>query len=447
MFRALGNIAIILLICFAATGISINSCPVLDTSSSALNDEITDILLVTNDQVEQLYNPNNITVKYKANKDVVLDFSEDYLLKATIYRDDEIYKTHYMHKIDSNKPLAIEITEDTPYSVSVDISQNKLKLPNGSYSFSIVPNISDSEYSVAPLMLNISYESNARYIPATNNVPENKMPLTLYFSDTENSIEQLIGVTRYVDYNKKPLTTLIEELRKGPSLQLGLSLNPPIGVYNYISIKGSTAYVDLPSKEKIYTQDPVKSEIAMNSFIKSITSFENIDKIRFLVDYNKADIFFNGNTITKAIEEDNSNKAYLAYNTTSRYFLVDCSVKEITEESTVQKKAHAIFKTLKEDKYYGLSNTIPDNVELIDYKINDNTIALNFNSEFVNAYEKNENLQRLMLDSIIYSFTSIDDIDDVLMSVDNKPIYTFSGVDLSSPLGRPLYINPETESE
>jgi len=445
MFKVLGNLVIILLICVTAAGISINFCPAIKADFPAYSGDITDISLVTIDQIDQIENPNYISLKYTANKDVTLTFTEDYMLKATVYKDSKVYKTHYLHKIGNREELNLELTKDTPYSLSIDISQEKLKLPNGHYSITIVPNMSNSEYTVAPLVLNVDYMSDATYIAATNEIPENKMPLTLYFSDVDNSIEQLIGITRFVEKNSKRITTLLNELRKGPSIELGLDMNSPIGECNYISIKNSIAYIDLPSDDSLYTNDSVKSEIAMNSYIKSISQFSEVDKIKFLVDYNKADIFFNGKTITNPINKSTNNKAYLAYNTSSRYFLVDCSIRTLTEESTTAEKVTEIFKTLKEGKYEGLSNTIPSDVNLLDFKLTDNILYLNFSSNFANAYNENVNLQRLMLDSILFSFTSIEDVDFVSISTNMNPITSFAGIDISSPLARPLYINPETE--
>ncbi|WIV13552.1 GerMN domain-containing protein [Proteiniborus sp. MB09-C3] len=440
MLKAIGNLLIILLICIGASGISIFYSPILDESITMHenNEEIT--LLATSEADDILLNPESIYIKYKTNKNAILIFNENHQFTARIYKDEEIYKVHNIYH---NSPTQVEFTKDTPYSVNIDISKKTLDLPNGEYKIEIIPNIIDNPINIEPLTFNIKYLSDVPYIPATSNIPDGKIALNLHFLDAKNSVKQLIGITRFIDDTKRPLTTLMEELKKGPAFELGLNMNPIIGAYNYVSLKGNTAYVDLPSKESMYTEDIERSEAAMNAFIKSLSSYPGVDNVRFLVDYNRAKTFFNDQDVTKSFTINNENKAFLAYDSPNRYFLVECNIEGFTEEMAIEDKVILIFNSLQNSNYDYLSSTVPSEVKLLSSRLENDVLVVIFNSSFLNAYNSNDNLNRMMLDSVILSFTSLKEVNKVKILVDGETVNNFAGLNLYNEIARPLFINPE----
>lgn len=440
MFKAIGNLLIILLICIGASGISVFYSPILEQSFAEQNNN-NEITLVASSEVDKLlFNPDNIYIKYKTDKNVLFDFNEEHQFTATIFKDGEVYK---VHNIINDTPAQVEFTKDTPYSVDIDISQKKLDIPNGEYIIEIVPNIINDLYNTEPLVLNVKYLSAVPYISATNTIPDGKMALNLYFLDITNSVEQLIGITRFIDNTNKPMTAIVEELKKGPAFELGLNMNPIIGDYNYVTLKGTTAYVDLPSKESIYTEESERSVAAMNTLIKSLASYPGVDNVRFLVDYNRAKTFFNDKDITKPFTINNENKAFLAYDSSNRYFLVECDIEGVTEDMTIENKADLIFNSLQNSKCDYLSPTIPSDIKLLSSRLENDVLIINFSSNFLNAYNNDNNLNRMMLDSILFSFTSIKEVNKVKILVDGEMITSFADFNLSTEVMRPLFLNPE----
>ncbi|SCG83823.1 hypothetical protein DW1_2259 [Proteiniborus sp. DW1] len=440
MLKAIGNLLLILLICVGASGISIFYSPVLEQSISLDDNSEELVLMASSDVDEALLNPSSIYIKYKTNKNVLLNFNEDFQFIAKIYKGNKIYKTHDIHH---NGPAQIEFTKDTPYTVEIDISKSNLDLPNGEYKIEIIPNVLDNSLNVESLTLDVKYLSDVPYIPAISTIPDGKMALNLYFIDNNSSVRQLIGVTRFIDSNSRPLVSIVDELRKGPTFESGLNMNPIVGKYNYVTIKGTTAYVDLPSKESIYTEESVRSEAAMNAFIKSLGSYPGVDNIRFLVDYNRASTFFNNQDVTISYSISSVNKAFLAFDSPNRYFLVECDVDDITEETPIKDKVDMIFKSLQNSKFDYLSSTIPSEVELLNSRLENDVLTVNFNSKFLDAYNDNNNLNRMMLDSILFSLTSLKEVNKIKIQVDGESINSFAGVDLSSEIVRPLFLNPE----
>jgi spore germination protein GerM len=445
MFRTLSNLCIILLISLIATGISINLCPILDNTTSVVADESSNIVTLSCDTEDKLLiNPTEITIKHESTGVNILSFYDNTLLTATIFKDNKIYDKRNLVNLPNKLPYTIELTKDSPHSAVIDISQNKLKLPDGKYKIVISSNAIELKYSIEPITLNVQYQGNSPYIPAAYEAPDNKLGLTLYFADENYGVDQLIGVTRFIDDKKLPLHKLVvKELQKGPIDNIGLSVFPPIEEVNYVVRKNNIVYVDLPSNQNIYNNESSQCYVAFKSFIKSLTSLEEVDRVRFTVDNRVKDTFFHGIKIDKSIKNNMENKAYLAYNSFKRYYLVDCDISNLSDTDSIEDKINKLLQTLKHSNYLTLSNTIPEDVEVLDFDIKNNTLTLNFNEAFLHSFNDNTNLQRLMLDSILFSFTSIDNINYVQILVENNTVSDFAGVDLSKPLARPLYINPE----
>lgn len=183
----------------------------------------------------------------------------------------------------------------------------------------------------------------------------------------------------------------------------------------------------------------------MTSFIKSLSSIKGVNRVKFLVDNKKASTFFNGIDVSKSIKYEFKNKVYLGFNSYKKYYLVDCNVEEINDKMSIYEKIEKISYELKNKNVEGLFNAIPKDVDILNYTLNKDILSLNFNNEFLNSFNNNINLQKLMIDAIVFSFTSLDGINYIEIKVNGNSLENFAGINLSQPLKRPLYINPEYE--
>ena len=89
--------------------------------------------------------------------------------------------------------------------------------------------------------------------------------------------------------------------------------------------------------------------------------------------------------------------------------------------------------------------TVPSDIRLLNATKNNQTLVLNFSKEFLYAHPDRVDLQRLMIDSLLFSYTSISDVTQVHFTVENQVVDTFANLQLAQPLSRPRYINPEKE--
>jgi len=455
MYKIVKNLSAIFLIGFVALGITINNSPVNNTSDQVSKSTMTKIFLATENNQEVYYNPQTINVSHVATSNTSLNFDNEYMFKADVYQDNNLIKSINLFKITNNDNKIVDVDGNSSFTTNLDISQDNLNLPNGNYEVILTTNGKNKEGYISPVNLKVHYNTVVTYIKARGEVPQGKMPITLYYPTKDYKVKELIGITKFVDKNSKPLNTLITNLKLSPNNLSGISVLPPVGSINYVHIDkkySNLVYVDLPPSDDIYTLDNDKSKAAMNSFIKSLTRTSNydfiikntnlsgFDKVKFLVDYNKADKFFRDVDISNSIKYTWENKAYLSYNSGERYYLVDVDIN--MDNLTINEKVAKIFEVLKSGTE-NLGNTIPENVNLLDFKLSGDTITLNFNKEFTTSYNNEINKQSMMLDSILLSFSSIENIKYITVLVENNIVNNFGKNDISIPLKAPEYINPE----
>ncbi|MEA3423615.1 MAG: GerMN domain-containing protein, partial [Bacillota bacterium] len=92
------------------------------------------------------------------------------------------------------------------------------------------------------------------------------------------------------------------------------------------------------------------------------------------------------------------------------------------------------------------SNTIipiPKTIELFDIELNGKTLTINLSDDIENVYGDMEKNYQMMIDSILYSYTSFKSIDNVQILIDGEKTNDFYGYDLSSPIKANKYINLE----
>ncbi len=86
---------------------------------------------------------------------------------------------------------------------------------------------------------------------------------------------------------------------------------------------------------------------------------------------------------------------------------------------------------------------IPEDTELLDYKIEGVTLKLNFNSALRDTYFDSKGLIQLMLDSLASSFASIEGIDNIELQIEGKTITDLGLISFDTPIVAPEYVNVE----
>lgn len=155
-------------------------------------------------------------------------------------------------------------------------------------------------------------------------------------------------------------------------------------------------------------------------------------------------------TSIKEIDLDKSNIEYVYDNIVSTIYLVDsedyvartsisscnCSgidkVYDLVDGLVIDGKKSNIIPN-------GFRSIIPSGTSILDVDLNDRTLTINFSKELLEVNEKDENK---MIESIIYTLTSIDGIDNVIIKVEGNILNNLpSGTKLPTLLNKDYGIN------
>lgn len=140
-----------------------------------------------------------------------------------------------------------------------------------------------------------------------------KAEVTLYFANKDyvetgdESYEKLIPEIRTIEYENIPLEeAIIKELIKGPdSNELTTSIPSSITLLG-AETKDGTCYVNF-SQEGLYGGS-MEEDFTISQIVNSLLKLDNVDRVQFLIDGEKAESLMGHFTITDPFEESLYNE-------------------------------------------------------------------------------------------------------------------------------------------
>jgi spore germination protein GerM len=452
--KVLSNIIIIALIGLFSSTYLFNLSPIdyRGTIDIETPEETSTLSLESSE--DDLLNPESITINHTSSDEEILKSVSDSIFSLDIYQGNTLVKDNItnLELVSPSVNMTISVNKDSPIITTLNISKDKLKLEDGQYKFVFNSNLI-SNLDKAQLSVNVTYDTGGTYYPAVNAAPAGTKGLTLYFS-TENS-DTLIPVTRFVVEDKSITRMAIEQLQNGP-------LNK--GMYSEIKDVTNTTYnngnvvIDLPSSYAGYNNGTTGSLMAYESFVKTIFEVDRywpINNVTFTVDRKKVDSYFHGlssEAINALPNKERNYLLYMAYKLNDRYYLFDYEIDTvkagITSADTLELKAQKLFDTYKDiDISFG-NSPIPDGIVLNSVKAQGTMLILDFSKEFLEAFKDKDDLKQMMVESLVYTFTTIPGIDIITLTVNGEKLKNFTsfqdGRDLTSPLYPAEFINPES---
>ena len=117
--------------------------------------------------------------------------------------------------------------------------------------------------------------------------------------------------------------------------------------------------------------------------------------------------------VNDSIEENNEYKEIYLGDKNNYVSLVKTSC--VNEKNDVL----SIYNTLVNDECIpdGFKSYIPESTRIIDYSIKNGLLKINFSKEFLNVKKDDE---RKLIEMLVYSFTTIEDVKNVMIFVDGK---------------------------
>ena len=325
----------------------------------------------------------------------------------------------------------------------ISLDQSLLNLPDGTYTLSVEPKGDHNiEEILDPLNIPIHYSSITHYQSAAyDSLSPNSIGLTLFFPD--ESSKYLIPVTRFVPQTNTTLRETVTQLENGPAVFLGLFDRSPIPPVPRIQLSGGTASLYMSSQLGFYNEYPNVAHMAANSLAESLGSIPEVQRIQFYFDNRLMDEGFIGVNTSTFIEPAQPPFMYVIYRAPNGRGLL---MPRTIDDPLVSVNEMLQLLTLTHNyEFYSaeVQPTIPQEVRLIDYSLENNTLMVDFNQDFDNVFLENPLQGRMMLDSILFTLGSLEAVDNVLIRVEGALPSVDIGISFIEPLEIPSYINPE----
>lgn len=401
-----------------------------------------------------LLNPETITINHISDEEEIIKSVSDSIFALDVYQGSTLVKSNIknLELVSPSVNMTISVSKDSPIVTTLDISKEKLGLEDGEYKFVFNTNlISDSDKS--EISVNVKYDTGGAYYSSVNAAPAGTKGLTLYFA-AENA-DTLIPVTRFVVEDKSITRMAIEQLQNGPMNSGMTSLIKDVTNTTY---NNGNVVIDLPSSYAGYNNGSTGSILAYESFVKTIFDVDRywpIYSVTFTVDRKKVDSYFHGlssEAINALPNRERTYLLYMAYKLNDRYYLFDYEVDTnkagITAADALELKAQKMFDAYRDAEINYGTSPLPDSVSLNSAKAQGTMLILDFNKEFLETYKDRDDMRQMLIESLVYTFTTIPGVDSIKITVNGENLKNFTafadGRDLTGALYPPEFINPES---
>lgn len=408
------------------------------------NDTTSNIISVFEPSYESgtyLYNPTTLDITIKSVDDLSM-YPEELKnnLLIDIFKSENPVSTVKLNSINSQ----INLTNNDDVNIltlSIPIDMVSLNRHTGHFKLKINSN-SKSTDIFKNLEYNVTYIDDYKYILATND-NLSKDVATIYYPDKE--LKYSVPVSREVSSRRNSqIRSILNAILEGPSIDSGLKEGPAGPYISSAAIRSGVLTLKSTSSDvSAFGEGEAIASSTLDTIINSLCSLPNVDEINFLINGSSNGTYFNGTSIKDGFTLEKKSMAYLGYQTSNEYnYLLPIPYGSVDELDV-----EAMLNTLKDawvsnEQADNLLQTVPQNVKLINYDLTDEVLTLNFSKEFLDSYNSNEDYSMLMLDSLVYSYTSYDKIKALKILVEDKEVNDFFGIDISAPMESKLYINP-----
>ncbi len=443
MFKTIFNILLVLAICFTISMMPLNTAlfdsPLIgrDDPSDIYTSSEYEVVIDKNEDALSSNTQVEFTIKGILNK----DFSDDYV-RFDFIRDGETIKTFKASDFEMQREAS---TEDDFSLIHYALNADKKTtgLDPGPYSIRIYVE-DDTAISIKEASTDLLYMPDGKFAPATSLAGSPGMlNFRLYYPD--NQYMYLVPVTRTVPQKDSVVRYLVNTLSEGPKESMGLTEGSPIPFIPYIWISGTVSTLSLPAGDLgIYDDGSSVSMFAAESITQTLRDNLGIEEVQVLVNQQAAETAFHGMDISRPWTTDAGPRAYICLETeTGKLVLAPVRLEADSYEDAIDQMFKA-FKTgtVNETKSPNTIAFLPSDLTVLDYRISNKTITVDLSKDISKLYGERTDLAHLAIEALMNSFTSLIDVDKVVLTANGNPIQ-FEDYDFSEPLEKPIFINPE----
>ena len=424
--KAFTNILLILIIVFAASTMPLFLSPIDYSSIITIPEDDEEAIQITfiSKNGSNFNDPDVVELEISTNQDIILNPTSDALFLVDIYQDGSLIKSN--HEIMLIESLNLQndsylLSVDSPINITAKINQKDLGLKNGSYRLVIKSTF--TELSNKTVEIVTQYVDEGVYVRSTNDVPAGLIGISYYLSSEDN---ELVPVSEFVA-NNNSIHKLMEAAYLRESAIEGLY--NPVGDINYIILRDSVIYIDIPGDDEIYNLEDQRAVNAYWAFVRPFSEIRGVVRVRFTVDNYVREEFFNGQNIRYSIPYENKNKLYVPLLINERYVL---SEKDVENEDVLSGSEIVDF-MMEQIKAESLLE--------FSYLIEGQTLQL-----VIENYNTNQNIEAdkwdMLIESILYSVTSTDIISSIIIENFESGVESLGSYPVDVPITPNLYLNP-----
>ncbi|MCD5413465.1 MAG: GerMN domain-containing protein [Clostridiales bacterium] len=442
MLRTIKNIILLIIICITATGMPIfaNIIFAPECKEAMLPVEIA--MHVSIDEIESTQYQISIKV-FDKNSMLELLALPDNPVILEIYRNEQFVSNIDLKDVFKmqNSTQLQEKSIITEFVTIID--QEKTNLPDGMYQLKVIPNIKDIDSSLDTQTFSLSFDSDFKYIPSLESISRNNMGLILYFPDSE--FINLIPITRVIPFTPTPLRATLNNLLAGVDKSVGLPTGSFIPEKIGLGLVNRTAQLFLPADIGRFETNSTDARIALYSLVNSLNTIHAVNRVQFYFNNRIVESGFHGHAMSKPYYHTASSLYVGTRTKTNRILLTPVPIfGEITSIETVFSQLK--FNYNKEQFNFNIIPTVPAEVVLKNYTIDDGILKLDLSPAFLTVFEDNEAQQNLMIESILYTFASLPDIAQIQFDIKDTKSNTLGRYPIGEPIKPSRYINPETQN-
>jgi len=409
--------------------------PMITEAPTAQNFKLSDTVEIN------AYNPETLSIAVTGDVNDFTDFSFSNLeIKITTENG-----YNELINADTLNPIWAENSNSNERIASFDLSKLKPLLSEDLYSLTIYSNLdnisgqSEGTFYISTL--------NKVFLKSSEQVISGKLYMTLFYPTRDYN--HLVPITQVVTYPENRTRTLYKALYAGPIDTLGLYTSND-GILPYaprIYVKNGMASVYFNASELTDYTD--HAPLILESITNTLSGLDFISEVNFYQNNTHSGLF-GSEDLSKTYQPVSENLTYYGYSNASDYMmLIPIKSEILNTESVLARDTDDIMRTWKNlssthatlQVADGFFPTVPSNVYLKKYSFENGILTLDVSDTFLNSFKGSEEYNALMVESILYSFTSLRDIQSVKITVDDQPLVNFYGYNFSESQSPNAYIN------
>lgn len=285
---------------------------------------------------------------------------------------------------------------------------------SGYYTFSIVYNEDVLDYTW--FGSNMVYDKTM--LRTSNSLSSGQLNFTLFFPTSD--YKHVVPITRMVPLPSNRWRALYTALVNGPKNGLGLTeLVPAVPYAPNIRISQSVANIYMYSANMTGYED--KFPTVIDAITKTFMTLGPLDGVKFFV--NDSSATYSGSDLTQTYTQDAVSSVFLGYSHNSDFMML-LPIK--LESATFEERVDEIWQSLKLTRetlnnIQGIIQVIPDEVQLLSHTNENGVLTLDVSEPFEQLFESQIEYRNLLVYSILYSYTSLPEVDSVILTVNGSP--------------------------